>query len=151
VTEEEPNPWAEIVGPCYTVTSMARTLGRTEAEVMEAGNDLSLLMLRTEDGVYLFPVFQLHDGEVVPGLREVLLTLQTGVSDSWTWAQWLNVLSRGALMKRYGTRDTTLGHGVTDPRSSLREHQARGAGDEMSGRRRLLPHAGSLANVRRTR
>lgn len=58
---------------------------------MEAGNDLSLLMLRTEDGVYLFPVFQLHDGEVVPGLREVLLTLQTGVSDSWTWAQWLNV------------------------------------------------------------
>ncbi|KJL25031.1 MULTISPECIES: hypothetical protein [Micrococcales] len=91
MTEEEPNPWAEIVGPCYTVTSMARTLGRTEAEVMEAGNDLSLLMLRTEDGVYLFPVFQLHDGEVVPGLREVLLTLQTGVSDSWTWAQWLNV------------------------------------------------------------
>ena len=63
MTEEEPNPWAEIVGPCYTVTSMARTLGRTEAEVIEAGNDLSLLMLRTEDGVYLFPVFQLHDGE----------------------------------------------------------------------------------------
>ncbi|MGV2900116.1 hypothetical protein ACNPM4_00440 [Microbacterium sp. AGC62] len=91
MTEDEPNPWAEIVGPCHTVTSMARTLGWTEAEVMVAGDDLRLLRLRTEDDIFLFPAFQLHDGKVVAGLREVLLVLQTGVNDSWTWAQWLNV------------------------------------------------------------
>ena len=45
---------------------------------MEAGNDLRLLMLRTEDDVYLFPAFQLHDGNLVAGLREVLLVLKTG-------------------------------------------------------------------------
>lgn len=27
------SPWAEIVRPCYTVASMARTLGWTETEV----------------------------------------------------------------------------------------------------------------------
>ncbi|WP_314651218.1 hypothetical protein [uncultured Microbacterium sp.] len=88
---ENRNPWAQIVGPCYTVASMARTLGWTEAEVLAAGNDLRLLILRTEDGVDLFPSFQLQDGKVVDGLQDVLGVLQTGVNDSWTWAQWLNV------------------------------------------------------------
>lgn len=48
-------------------------------------------MLRTEDGVRLFPSFQLHDGGVVAGLAEVLCILQTGTDSPWTWAQWLNV------------------------------------------------------------
>lgn len=91
MTEDEPNPWAEIVGPCYTVTSMARTLGWTEADVMEAGDDLRLLRLHTEDDVDLFPAFQLQGGAVVPGLHEVLLVLRTGANAPWTWAQWLNV------------------------------------------------------------
>lgn len=87
---EEPNPWAAIVGPCYTVTSIARTLGWTEAEVVEAGRTLRLLMLETEDNVHLFPAFQLHDGRVVDGLTDVLRVLQTGTQGRWTWAQWLN-------------------------------------------------------------
>lgn len=85
------NPWAEIVGPCYTVTSMARTLGWSEAEVIEAGNDLRLLMLTTDDGVDLFPSFQLQNGKVVDGLQDVLRVLETGTAGRWTWAQWLNV------------------------------------------------------------
>lgn len=88
--DEEPNPWAEIVGPCYTVTSMARTLGWTEADVMKAGDDLRLLRLRTTDDVYLFPAFQLHNGQVAEGLTQVLRILQTGTASRWTWAQWLN-------------------------------------------------------------
>jgi hypothetical protein len=36
---------------------MARALGRTEAEVVEAGEHLRLLMLRTTDDVLLFPKF----------------------------------------------------------------------------------------------
>lgn len=84
------NPWAKIVGPCYTVASMARTLGWTEAEVVEAGDELRLLMLRATDGAILFPAFQLQDGQVVEGLTEVLRVLWAGVDDPWTWAQWLN-------------------------------------------------------------
>ncbi|MFK0242068.1 hypothetical protein ACIQTX_14535 [Microbacterium sp. NPDC090281] len=74
------NPWAEIVGPCYTVTSMARTLGWTEAEVMKAANDLQLLMLHTDDDVDLFPAFQLQDGKIVDGLQDILRVLETGTT-----------------------------------------------------------------------
>lgn len=98
------NPWAEIVGPCYTVVSMARALGWTEEEVMEAGGSLRLLMLRTDDDVPLFPAFQLREGKVVDGLTEVPRVLQTGVIDSWTWAQWLNV----ALPDENPPRNITL-------------------------------------------
>jgi hypothetical protein len=91
MTDDEPNPWVQIVGPCYTVASMARTLEWTETEVMEAGSDLRLLMLRTSDDVYLFPAFQLQDGNIVERLQEVLRVLATGTAGSWTWAQWLNV------------------------------------------------------------
>lgn len=104
MTKERPNPWAEIVGPCYTVTSMARTLGWTEAEVTKAGDELHLLRLRTDDDVDLFPAFQLHDGKVVAGLQEVLLVLQTGANDPWTWAQWLNVALPAADPPRNITR-----------------------------------------------
>ncbi|MBC6495136.1 MULTISPECIES: hypothetical protein [unclassified Microbacterium] len=90
MTEDEPNPWARIIGPCYTVASMARTLGWTEAEVVEAGHTLRLLMLLTDDDVYLFPAFQLRDGRVIEGLTNVLRVLQTGTQGRWTWAQWLN-------------------------------------------------------------
>lgn len=85
------SPWAEIVGPCYTVTSMARVLAWTEAEVLEAGNDLRLLMLHTNDGADLFPSFQLHDGEIIEGLQAVLRVLESGTTGRWTWAQWFNV------------------------------------------------------------
>lgn len=89
--DEEPNPWAEIVGPCYTVMSMARTLGWTEAEVMDAGDNLRLLRLHTSDDAYLFPAFQLHDGHPLEGLTQILRILKTGVNDPWTRSQWLNV------------------------------------------------------------
>ena len=94
---------------------------------MEAGADLRLLMLHTDDDVYLFPTFQLLDGKAVAGLQEVLLVLQVGVSDPWTWAQWLNValpqedpprnitlLYEGASMMCSATRGTTHGHGSHD-------------------------------------
>ncbi|MEA1261425.1 hypothetical protein MicroSTF_00145 [Microbacterium sp. STF-2] len=89
--EDEPSPWAEIVGPCYTVTRLARILGWTEAEVMATGKDLRLLALHSDDHVDLFPSFQLRDGKIVEGLRDVLRALETGTPSRWTWAQWLNV------------------------------------------------------------
>jgi hypothetical protein len=87
---ENTSPWTEIVGPCYTVASMARILGWSVAEVMDAGNDLRLLMLCTDDGVDLFPSFQLRDGKIVEGLQVVLRVLATGTASRCTWATWLN-------------------------------------------------------------
>lgn len=88
---ERANPWAQIVGPCYTVASMARTLGWSEIEVMEAGKNLRLLMLHTAEDTLLFPSFQLQNGKVVEGLEDVLRVLAAGTTSRWTWAQWLNV------------------------------------------------------------
>lgn len=88
--DEQASPWASIVGPCYTVASMARALGWTEARIVEAGKNLRLLALETSDGVTLYPAFQLHQGKVVEGLSQVLAVLQTGTASRWTWAQWLN-------------------------------------------------------------
>lgn len=87
---EDPNPWAEVLGPCYTVASMGRTLGWTETDVINAGDDIRLLRLQTVDDVYRYPAFQSHNGQVVEGLTQVLRFLQTGTTSRWTWAQWLN-------------------------------------------------------------
>lgn len=81
---------AAVVGPCYTPASMARVLGWTESEVVEAGDHLRMLMLRTSDDVLLFPAFQVVDGKVVRGLPRVLLRLEIGIDSPWMWAQWLN-------------------------------------------------------------
>lgn len=84
------NPWAEIVGPCYTTASLARTLGWTEAKVNEAADSLALLRLTTSDAVDLYPAFQIWNGEPARDLAEILRVLRTGVNAPWTWAQWLN-------------------------------------------------------------
>ncbi|WP_372968405.1 hypothetical protein [Microbacterium sp.] len=87
---EQSNPWAQIVGPCYTETSVARALGWTAEQVAAAVESHSLLELETEEGVLLYPAFQIVDGRVVDGVGDVLRVLRTGTRSSWTWAQWLN-------------------------------------------------------------
>lgn len=84
------NPWADIVGPCYTTASLARTLRWTTAEIAEAAESLTLLKLTTSDGVELYPAFQIWDGRPASDLADVLRVLRSGVDDPWTWAQWLN-------------------------------------------------------------
>lgn len=104
MTKDATTLWAEVVGPCYTASSMARALAWTETEVMDGGRKLRLLMLHTDDGAYLFPAFQLQEGKVLDGLHEVLLVLQSGVNSPWTWAQWLKV----ALPEEDPPRNITL-------------------------------------------
>ena len=89
MTEEEPTAWAEHLGPCYTVTGMARRLGWTETDVLQGGNDLTLLMLPTDDDIYLFPVLQFKDGKVFDRLDEMLVIFQTMTDDRWMWAYWM--------------------------------------------------------------
>lgn len=88
--DESRSPWAEIVGPCYTVASVARALGWTPEEVSVAVESLSLLELETSDGVLLYPAFQVVDGRIIDGVGDVLRVLSTGTGGTWTWAQWLN-------------------------------------------------------------
>lgn len=86
----ERNPWADIIGPCYTAGSIARTLGWTAGAVTRAASSLELLELDPVDGPVLYPVFQVWDGAPVKGLGQVLRVLSTGTHSRWTWAQWLN-------------------------------------------------------------
>jgi len=88
--DEPLSPWAAIVGPCYTVASFGRTVGVSEAAVLDAATERRVLRLMAADGVDLFPVFQVRDGHVHPQLHSVLEVLRSGVDDPWTWAQWLN-------------------------------------------------------------
>jgi len=84
------NRWSAIVGPCYTKASFARALGWTEVEVVEAATSRTVLELLTDDGVVLYPDFQIWKGRPVAGLGDVLSVLCTGTRSPWTWAQWLN-------------------------------------------------------------
>lgn len=90
MTDDYVNPWARIIGPCYTVGSLARALGWTESDVKEAADSLDVLELETDDGVMLYPAFQVHEGQLVEGLGATLRVLNTGTRGRWTWAQWLN-------------------------------------------------------------
>lgn len=84
------DPWAEIIGPCYTAESFARTLGWTVSDVADAAASLDMLELRTDEGTLLYPAFQVRDGGLLEGLGAVLQVLGTGTRSRWTWAQWLN-------------------------------------------------------------
>ncbi|MCT1365048.1 MULTISPECIES: hypothetical protein [unclassified Microbacterium] len=84
------NPWAQIIGPCYTAASIARALGWTPDRVTAAVESLSLLELETDDNVLLYPAFQIDDGRIIEGISEVIRVLSTGTRSTWTWAQWLN-------------------------------------------------------------
>jgi len=87
VTEAaEVSPWGEIVGPCYTAHSLARALGWAESEVAEAATALTVLEVVTNDGVALYPSFQVHEGRLVGGLGAALQVLSTGARSRWTRA-----------------------------------------------------------------
>lgn len=84
------SPWADIIGSCYSVTSLRRVIRLSETAIHHAAEELRVLRLRTSDGADLFPSFQVRDGQLQPDLGSVLRVLRTGIDDPWTWAQWLN-------------------------------------------------------------
>lgn len=83
----EANPWRAIVGPCYTCEAMKRELGE-RVSLSEAVADLQALRLTTSDGADVFPVWQVANGALVPGLQLVLQELRAGIDSPWTWAKW---------------------------------------------------------------
>lgn len=82
--------WAEIVGLCFTPERCAGEVGMSLSELSAAAAELRALRLLTADGSEIYPVFQVRNGQLTPGLQTVLQILRTGIDDPWTWAQWLN-------------------------------------------------------------
>jgi hypothetical protein len=69
----QPSPWAQL-GPFYSTTGFARVLGGVSRQAIdERRRRRTVLALRTAEGAWVYPAFQLDDhNHVVPGLAEVL-------------------------------------------------------------------------------
>lgn len=81
-TVPEPSPWAEL-GPFYSTAGIARVLGGVSRQAIEERRRRrTILALRTADGVWVYPAFQLDDrNRVVRGLGEVLTRFRPATPD----------------------------------------------------------------------
>lgn len=87
----EPSPWAEVLGPVYRPSQLARLFGGVSRQALaDRERRGTLFGLRTADGHVVYPAWQLQGGQIVPGLPEVIRTLRTGGGgDDWVIAGWL--------------------------------------------------------------
>ncbi|MFF1876590.1 hypothetical protein [Leifsonia sp. NPDC058230] len=77
------------LGPAYTGDSISERLGIEHDMLRELVVGDKILEVRTSDGI-VYPAFQISaDGELLPGLCDVIAELASGVDDSWTWWRWL--------------------------------------------------------------
>ena len=83
------SPWDDALGPFYTTTSLRKALGITRQAIDSRCQNGSLIRVRTVDGGYLYPSFQIQDGVPIRGLRRVVQVLRQGTDDDYTIAQWL--------------------------------------------------------------
>src|SRR5262245_103739 len=87
----QPSPWAEL-GPFYSTSGLARVLGGVSRQaVEERRRRRTVLALRTADGAWVYPAFQL-DGrnQVVAGLADVLGRFRPETpDDEWMVAAFL--------------------------------------------------------------
>lgn len=85
-----PSPWDEIVGPVYRTAQVAALLGGVSRQaVADRRARRRLLGLRTSDGVWVYPAFQLSGSTVLPGLATVLGCFDDDSVDGWTLSSWL--------------------------------------------------------------
>jgi hypothetical protein len=87
----EPSPWAEL-GPFYSTAGIARVLGGVSRQAIEERRRRrTILALRTTDGAWVYPAFQL-DGRnrVVAGVAQVLARFRPdSPDDEWMVAAFL--------------------------------------------------------------
>jgi hypothetical protein len=87
----QPSPWAEL-GPFYSTAGIARVLGGVSRQaVEERRRRRTILALRTADGVWVYPAFQLDErNRVVRGLADVLVRFRPRTpDDEWMVASFL--------------------------------------------------------------
>lgn len=81
-------------GKFYTANKVARILGKNDKAISrQAISDRvrknRLLRVETSDNQQIFPAFQFHKGNLVPGIADLLSILLPAASDGWTVAYWL--------------------------------------------------------------
>ena len=83
----EPSPW-NALGPFYSTTGIARLLGNVSRQAVEDRRRRHrLIALRTQDGTWLYPAFQLDDDlRLVPSVVDAHRRLVGGRVDDWTAA-----------------------------------------------------------------
>lgn len=81
---------ADHVGPWTDIHEAARHLRVSPSRILARVERRELLGMRFGDGELYLPVRQfLGSGRVVPGLREVLDELATGIDSPQVWGTWL--------------------------------------------------------------
>lgn len=102
MVERKGSRWNELIGHFWTSSRVGRSLGLTEEEVKISIEQKRFLVLKTKDGVLVFPSFQFTQDKddqswsLLSGLDQVLAQFRDVVTDessSWTLASWLNAPS----------------------------------------------------------
>lgn len=89
-TMPQPSPWPGL-GPFFTTKGIARVLGGVSRQAIDdRRRRRTLLALKTSDGEWVYPRFQLDDrNRVLRGLPEVLACFDVETIDEWTLASLL--------------------------------------------------------------
>jgi hypothetical protein len=86
----ESNELADRIGPFYDTGGLTTWLGKSRQAIDKQVHAGKLLACLATDRVRLYPTWQFtENGELIPGLRDVLGALHTGTQDGWTQAIWL--------------------------------------------------------------
>lgn len=92
------NAMAEKVGPFYETSGLVVWLDITKQGLQRRRDTNAIIGCKTQEGHHVYPVWQFQeDGTLIPGLRDVLKVLATGIQDGWTWALWLTSELPGQL------------------------------------------------------
>jgi hypothetical protein len=91
----ETSPWADAIGPLYSLEAIAAALDIPSSQVNELTNSRALFSLDSSEGNSLFPVAQItREGDVVKGLSWILRQLDP-IFDRYSLAAWFNRPSDG--------------------------------------------------------
>lgn len=87
-------PWGPAIGPVYRTDQLRALLGGVSRQALsDRVKRSTLLALKTRDGITVYPAWQFSEGQVLPGLGEVLKLFAADehgeVVDAWTLASWL--------------------------------------------------------------
>lgn len=87
-------PWGPAIGPVYRTDQIRALLGDVSRQALsDRVKRHTLLALKTRDGVTVYPAWQFSEGQVLPGLPEVLKVFVPDehgeIVDAWTLASWL--------------------------------------------------------------
>jgi hypothetical protein len=81
---------AELVGPVYDTSGVRRLTGWERQQIADRRERGTILALRTNDDVWVYPVFQFEDGAVRPAIRALLdVFRELENPDWWSVAVWL--------------------------------------------------------------